>query len=108
MFADLSGGVKDFPETALPCPSFSYCLCIPAYDNRAGEAEKSHQKAKNQGFRDHWTIISKAGLNIDKLQSESPTTRSWFDVAHVLGREGTDWNEFRSRFADATGIPLSS
>lgn len=74
--------------------------------NRAGEAEKSHQKARNEGFRDYWTLISKAGLKIDKLKSESPTTNSWFDVAQVLAREGADWNEFRSRFADAAGIPL--
>jgi hypothetical protein len=76
--------------------------------NRAGEAEKSHQKAKNEGFRDYWTLISKAGLKIDKLKSESPTTNSWFDVAQVLAREGEDWNEFRSRFADAAGIPLKT
>jgi hypothetical protein len=74
--------------------------------NRAGEAEKSHQKAKKQEFRDFWTIISKAGLNMSKLKEESPTTNSWFDVAQVLAREGKDWVEFRSRFADATGIPL--
>jgi hypothetical protein len=74
--------------------------------NRAGEAEKSHQKAKKQGFRDFWTIISKAGLNVEKLKQESPTTNSWFDVAEVLGREGEDWKEFRSRFADSVGIPL--
>jgi hypothetical protein len=76
--------------------------------NRAGEAEKSHQKAKKQGFRDYWTIISKAGLNMEKLSSESPTTNSWFDVAQVLGRNGEDWEEFRSRFVDACGIPLPS
>ncbi len=58
--------------------------------NRAGEAEKSHQKAKREGFRDFWTIIAKKGLDIEKLRSESPTTTSWFDVAHVLGREGKD------------------
>jgi hypothetical protein len=74
--------------------------------NRAGEAEKSHQKAKNVGFRDFWTIISKAGLNSQKLKSESPTTNDWFDVAQVLAREGDDWNLFKSRFADAAGIPL--
>jgi hypothetical protein len=74
--------------------------------NRAGEAEKSHQKAKNDGFRDYWTIISKAGLNIDKLKAESPTTNDWFDVAQVLGRKGEDWEMFRSRFAGAVGIPL--
>ena len=74
--------------------------------NRAGEAEKSHQKAKNQGFRDFWTIISTTGVNQEKLKQESPTTNSWFDVAQVLAREGTDWIEFRSRFADACGIPI--
>jgi len=31
--------------------------------NRAGEAEKSHTKAKGKGFRDFWTIISKKGLD---------------------------------------------
>lgn len=75
--------------------------------NRAGEAEKSHQKAKGQGFRDFWTIISIAGVNKTKLQQESPTTNSWFDVAQVLAREGDDWKEFRSRFAGEVGIPLA-
>jgi hypothetical protein len=74
--------------------------------NRAGEAEKSHLKAKKQNFRDYWTLISKAGLSLDKLRQESPTTSSWFDVAQVLARDGDDWNEFRSRFAGETGIPL--
>jgi hypothetical protein len=40
------------------------------------------------------------------LKQESPTTNSWFDVAQVLAREGTDWQEFRSRFTGAVGIPL--
>jgi hypothetical protein len=75
--------------------------------NRAGEAEKSHQKAKKKDFRDYWTIIFKSGLNMNVLKQESPTTNSWFDVAEVLAREGKDWEDFRSRFADATGIPLS-
>ena len=74
--------------------------------NRAGEAEKSHQKAKKQGFPYYWTIISKAGLNMDQLQAESPTTTSWFDIAQGLARQGNDWVEFRSRFVDVIGIPL--
>lgn len=74
--------------------------------NRAGEAEKSHRKAKKQDFRDYWTIISLAGVDLGMLQQESPTTTSWFDVAQVLAREGKDWKEFRSRFAGAVGIPL--
>lgn len=75
--------------------------------NRAGEAEKSHQKAKGQGFRDFWTVIAKKGLDGDVLAAESPTTNSWFDVAHVLGREGKDWEDFKSRIAGEVGIPLA-
>jgi len=75
--------------------------------NRAGEAEKSHQKARAEGFRDFWTIIAKAGLNLQKLSSESPTTNSWFDAPHVLGRKGEDWEEFRARVASQVGIPIT-
>lgn len=74
--------------------------------NRAGEAEKSHQKAKKEGFRDFWTIIAKKGLDVGKLRAESPTTNSWFDVAQILGRQGADWNDFCSRMADVVGIPM--
>jgi hypothetical protein len=73
--------------------------------NRAGEAEKSHQKARNDQFRDFWTIITKAGLDMTKLKAESPTTLSWFDAAQVLGRKGDDWDEFRDRIVGAVGIP---
>lgn len=76
--------------------------------NRAGEAEKSHQKAKGQGFRDFWTIIATKGLDVGKLRSESPTTNSWFDAAQVLGREGDDWEDFRRRLAGQVGIALAA
>ncbi len=74
--------------------------------NRAGEAEKSHTKAKQKGFRDFWTIISKKGIDIRKLQAESRTTTLWFDAAEVLARSGKDWEEFRARLAAEVGIPL--
>lgn len=75
--------------------------------NRAGEAEKSHQKAKNRfGFPEFWTLISKQGLELFKLVRESPTTNHWFDVAEVLARKGEDWDDFRQRLAGACGIPL--
>lgn len=76
--------------------------------NRAGEAEKSHQKAKNKfGFPEFWTLISMKGLETFKLERESPTTNHWFDVAEVLARRGQGWNEFRQRLAGACGIPLA-
>ncbi len=74
--------------------------------NRAGEAEKSHLKAKQKGFKDFWTIISKQGLDLSKLMQESQTTTEWFDVTELLARKGKDWDEFRARLAGAVGIPL--
>ena len=74
--------------------------------NRAGEAEKSHQKARRVGFPEFWTIISKRNLELSKLQSESPTTNHWFDVAEVLARRGGDWDDFRQRLAGVCGIPV--
>jgi hypothetical protein len=74
--------------------------------NRAGEAEKSHLKAKQKGFKDFWTIISKTGLKMSKLKQESQTTTEWFDVTQLLAREGKDWEEFRQLLAAAVAIPL--
>jgi hypothetical protein len=74
--------------------------------NRAGEAEKSHLKAKKKGFRDFWTIISKHGLELTKLKQESQTTTEWFDVTALLARKGEDWEAFQARLAGAVGIPI--
>ncbi len=75
--------------------------------NRAGEAEKSHQKARSRDFRDFWTLIAGKTLDLGKLKRESPTTNSWFDVSEVLAREGPNWLEFQRRLAGAIGIPLA-
>jgi len=74
--------------------------------NRAGEAEKSHQKAKQDGFRCFWTLIALKGMDLVKLRKESPTTNEWFDVAQVLARNGADWERFREHLVQTTGIPL--
>ncbi len=76
--------------------------------NRAGEAEKSHQKAKRKDYRDFWTIIAMQGLDKTRLREESPTTTSWFEVAHVLARDGVDWDEFKSRLLEVLGLPLTA
>ena len=73
--------------------------------NRAGEAEKSHQKVKDVAG-DFWTIISLKGTNLDRLKEESPTTRRWFDVTEIMSGRGPTWNDFRNRLAIAIGVPL--
>ncbi|MFQ6027300.1 MAG: XcyI family restriction endonuclease [Dehalococcoidia bacterium] len=75
--------------------------------NRAGEAEKSHQKARSEGYLECWTIIMKKGVDETRLQSESPTTNSWFDAAEILGRDGPDWERFKNRIIEIVGIPES-
>jgi hypothetical protein len=73
--------------------------------NRAGEAEKSHAKARLAGYQECWTVIHTKGVDMARLRSESRTTDVWFDAAQVLGREGPDWDDFRRRLAAAISIP---
>jgi XcyI restriction endonuclease len=75
--------------------------------NRAGEAEKSHIKARKAGYQDCWTVISIEGVDRDRLESGSPSTSSWFDISQVLARDGVSWVEFTRRIAVAVGIPLA-
>ena len=76
--------------------------------NRAGEAEKSHLKAKSRGYPEYWTIISKSGLDMETLKRESQTTNHWFDIVEVLARKGVDWDDFRQHLAGVVGIPLKN
>ncbi|HLQ33277.1 MAG TPA: XcyI family restriction endonuclease, partial [Chloroflexota bacterium] len=77
--------------------------------NRAGEAEKSHQTAtKENRFEVCWTLIALKGVDFAKLRTESPTTQHWFDIAEVLARKGTSWDDFRRHLAGAVGIRLSA
>lgn len=70
--------------------------------NRAGEAEKSHQKVKDK--TDHiWTLITMKGLSLDQLKIESPTTKEWYDIAHILSREGDDWFRFKDNLTALVG-----
>ena len=72
--------------------------------NRAGEAEKSHRKAALAGATDFWTVISTTGISMTTLQSESPTTRQWFNLEEVLACAGADWTRLVNLVLSAMGI----
>lgn len=74
--------------------------------NRAGEAEKSHQKARAAGYRDFWTVISSPDVRLSSLRRESPTTNFWFDIGEILARQGKAWTSFCTRLAGQIGIPV--
>ncbi len=74
--------------------------------NRAGEAEKSHIKAKRAGCTEFWTIASLPPNGLDAFKAQSPTTSIWFDLPDVLARTGATWDEFRRQLSSAVGVRI--
>lgn len=72
--------------------------------NRIGEAEKSHQKAKADGFNEFWTIVNVDELDVDFARKESPTTNQFYKLSSLVAAEGTEYEQFRDRIAALTGI----
>lgn len=72
--------------------------------NRAGEAEKSHLKAKEKGFEHCWTIFHTSGLDMVVLRSESPSTERWFDTGQLVAREGESWDAMQQAVREVMGI----
>jgi len=94
-------GSHDFLQAAIEIKGGSDNANI---HNRAGEAEKSHQKAKARGAKEFWTIIASSKTDMAKLQAESPTTQQWFDIEHVRLAAGRDWDKLVNHVRIAMGI----
>ena len=72
--------------------------------NRLGEAEKSHQKARQAGFTECWTIV-----NVDKMDKalarrESPSTDQFYLLSSLSSETGVEYRDFKSRIISLTGI----
>jgi len=72
--------------------------------NRVGEAEKSHLKAKAQGYRDRWTIMVMRGLDRRRLADETPSSTQLFDARAIRQQSGADWDSFRRLFGTIIGV----
>lgn len=70
--------------------------------NRLGEAEKSHQKAKSDGYFEFWTIL---GIEVDYevAKKESPTTSHFFNLEKLYVSK----SEEREQFVDILSSKLS-
>ena len=75
--------------------------------NRIGEAEKSHQKAKQDGFNECWTIVNVRRLDREKAQKESPSTNRFYCLSMLAERSGEEYGDFRNRIISLTGISES-
>lgn len=72
--------------------------------NRLGEAEKSHQKAKNQGFTQFWTVINVDRLDYNLARRESPTTNYFFPLAKITHRNTQEYRDFRELLLSELGL----
>ena len=64
--------------------------------NRIGEAEKSHQKARKEGYVECWTIVGVTDLDLVQARKESPSTDRFYhmdQITDALTNEGEDFRE---------------
>ena len=73
--------------------------------NRIGEAEKSHQKARQSGFTECWTVVNVSRLDMVKARSESPTTNRFYSLTALALRAGDEYDDFKRRVLSLTAIP---
>jgi hypothetical protein len=76
--------------------------------NRLGEAEKSHQSAKQRGFVEFWTIYNVPNLNLCKAHVKSPTTNRFYSLIKLSSQASDEFADFRDRLLSLVGIAAVS
>lgn len=71
--------------------------------NRIGEAEKSHRKARADGYTECWTVVNVTRLDSEMAFKESPSTDRFFCLAD-LKSDGAEFRDFRDRIVSLAGI----
>ena len=72
--------------------------------NRIGEAEKSHQKAKKDGYIECWTIVNVDRIVMDLAQEESPTTNKFYRISELLDQNSAEYKDFSLQILSIAGI----
>ncbi|MEP7142418.1 MAG: XcyI family restriction endonuclease [Ferruginibacter sp.] len=73
--------------------------------NRIGEAEKSHQKARQRGYFEFMTIIS-VDIDYTILKSESPTTSHFFHLFKISDRNSDEQHRFKDILSSIISINI--
>jgi hypothetical protein len=71
--------------------------------NRIGEAEKSHLKAKAEGFTRFWTIV-RAKVDPALAKQQSPTTTEFFSLDDIQNTSHPGHKRFKALLHQAIGI----
>jgi len=74
--------------------------------NRVGEAEKSHQKAKQSGYVECWTVVNVDRIDIEIAKKESPTTNSFYILSKLNSKIGNEYRDFMENIISLTGIKV--
>ncbi|MCI5123465.1 MAG: XcyI family restriction endonuclease, partial [Candidatus Electrothrix sp. AR5] len=72
--------------------------------NRVGEAEKSHQKAKSDGYVECWTVVNVDRIDMNMARRESPSTNRFYRISALKSGEGEEYDDFKNRIIALTGI----
>jgi hypothetical protein len=72
--------------------------------NRIGEAEKSHQKAKKEGYVECWTMVGVKQLDMDLARRESPTTDRFYHIDRIVDSSSEEAEDFRENLLSRIGI----
>ena len=72
--------------------------------NRIGEAEKSHQKAKADGYVERWTVVNVDRVDVAMAHRESPSTDRFYRLSQIDGGTGSEYQDFYNRVVALTGI----
>ena len=72
--------------------------------NRVGEAEKSHQKAKKDGYVECWTVVNVDRIDMNMAQKESPTTNKFYRISELLNQSSSEYRDFSLQILSIAGI----
>ena len=72
--------------------------------NRLGEAEKSHQKARNAGYVECWTVVNVDRIDMNLAKKESPSTNRFYRLSELEAGKGEEYTDFKNRIVSLTGI----
>ena len=72
--------------------------------NRIGEAEKSHQKARKEGFVECWTMVGVTGLDMELAKRESPSTDRFYRIDAMTKPGSPEFRDFREHLLARVGV----
>lgn len=75
--------------------------------NRIEEAEKSHQKARANGYHECWTVVNVDRIDFDMAHRESPSSNRFYLLSQIEKMSSDEYVDFRNRVISLTGISSS-